>query len=128
MDFANVKKVLPPPGSYEPPSDFDPRRTRNQTISFSPGRNEVKFGYFLGPAEKMKTLPSPNSYLIKTNHYSKKCGKMAVKLPTEIDMASRKKVPGPGTYTLDATSIKNSGSFILSRYRNQLSPKYHSPK
>ena len=73
-------------------------------------------------------MPSPNAYIIKQTHYSRKGGKMAAKLPTEIDMASRKKVPGPGTYTLDATAMKNSGSFILSRYRNQLSPKYHSPK
>ena len=38
VDFANRKKILPPPGSYEPPSDFDPSKKRNQTISFSPGR------------------------------------------------------------------------------------------
>lgn len=53
---------------------------------------------------------------------------MAAKLPTEIDLASKKKTPGPGAYKLDATAMRNSGSFILSRYKNQLSPKYHSPK
>lgn len=127
-DFTNNKKVLPPPGSYQLPSDFTPDRTRYQTVSFSPGRNQIKFGYFLSSAERLKTLPSPNAYNIKQTPYSTKGGKMAAKLPSYIDMAQKNKVPGPGSYQLDATFMKNSGSFILSRYRNQLSPKYLSPK
>lgn len=82
IDFADRYKVLPPPGSYEPPTDFNPKNAKHNTISFSPGRKEVKFGYFLGSAERLKTLPSPNAYVIKQNHYSKKGGRMAAKLPT----------------------------------------------
>lgn len=47
IDFVGKEKS-PPPGAYEPPSDFDSSKmTRYNTISFSLGRNNVKFGSFL---------------------------------------------------------------------------------
>lgn len=64
------------------------------------GRGEVKFGSFLNDSERLKTLPGPNAYKIKENHYSKHGGRMAVKLPSDLDLSAKKKVPGPGTYTL----------------------------
>lgn len=127
IDFADRRKVLPPPGSYEPPTDFNPSKARHNTISFSMGRGEVKFGSFLSGAERMKTLPSPTTYSIKQTHYSQKGGRMAARLPSEIDLLRKKKVPGPGAYGLGITELKSSGSYILTRYRNNLSPKYLSP-
>lgn len=103
INFAEKEKS-PPPGTYEPTSDFDGRMTRYNTISFSLGRNKVKFGSFLGEADQKKKNPSPNAYRIKTNiYYSKQGGRMAARLPTEIYMASKKKTPGPGAYKLDVT-------------------------
>ena len=127
VDFADRKKVIPPPGSYELPTDFNPRNNRHHTISFSQGRDSVKFGYFLNSAQKLKTLPSPQTYSVNLKKFSKRGGRIAAKLPTEIDISLKKKVPGPGTYKLDATEMKSSGSYILSRYRNKMSPKYLSP-
>lgn len=47
----------------------------------------------------MKKYPGPGSYNLK-GVYSKRGGKMAVKLPTEIDLKQKNKNPGPGTYDL----------------------------
>jgi len=97
------KEKSPPPGAYESQSDFG-SLGRHNTISFSLGRNQVKFGYFLGESMKNRANPSPNAYRIKTDtYYSKKCGRMAAKLPTQIDLVANKKTPGPGTYKLDVT-------------------------
>lgn len=75
-----------------------------------------------------KANPSPTAYRIKTNmYYSTKGGRMAAKLPSEIDLVSKKKTPGPGAYKLDVTQMKGSGSYILSQYANNMSPKYLSP-
>lgn len=52
---------------------------------------------------------------------------MAAKLPSEIDVAIKKRTPGPGTYKLDVTEMKASGSYILSNFTNNISPKYLSP-
>ena len=52
---------------------------------------------------------------------------MAAKLPSEIEMIVRKKVPGPGTYELKCTEMRTSGSYFLTKYRNNVSPKYFSP-
>ena len=52
---------------------------------------------------------------------------MAAKLPTEFDLVVKKKTPGPGTYKLNVTEMKGSGSYILSNYTNNISPKYLSP-
>lgn len=68
------------------------------------GREQVKFASFLGQAEKGRNSPSPSAYRIKTEvFYSKRGGKMAAKLPSVIDLATRKKTPGPGSYKLDIT-------------------------
>jgi hypothetical protein len=89
----------------------------------------VKFGSFLGATNGANAVPSPNTYRIKTEYFSdRRGGKMAAKLPTEIDLVSKKKTPGPGTYKLDATSIKSDGIYVLSTYHNFNSPKYLSPK
>ncbi len=34
---------------------------------------------------------------------------MAAKLPTDMDLAMKKKTPGPGEYSLAVTEMKNSG-------------------
>lgn len=58
----------------------------------------------MGEAEMKKANPSPTAYRIKTNmYYSTKGGRMAAKLPSEIDLVSKKKTPGPGAYKLDVT-------------------------
>lgn len=91
------------------------------------GRNKIKFGSFIYDSEQKKFNPSPNTYLIKSTHFSKKGGKMAAKLPSEIDLLIKKKNPGPGTYKLNVTDMKESGSYKISDYKNCLSPKYQSP-
>jgi hypothetical protein len=49
-------------------------------------------------------MPSPTAYRIKNHYlYSRKGGKMAAKLPTELDLVVKKKTPGPGSYKLDVT-------------------------
>lgn len=97
----NLNNISPPPGSYKSVGDLS--SGKKNTISFSPGRNEVKFGYFLLDAERKKTLPSPDRYKIKMTHYSNKYGKMAAKLPSDIELSAKNKNPGPGSYDLDAT-------------------------
>lgn len=119
------KEKSPPPGAYQSSSDFK-KVTRYNTISFHVGRNKAKFGSFMYDSDQKKYDPSPNSYIIKA-HYSRKGGKMAVRLPSQIDLLIKKKNPGPGTYKLDATEMKGSGSYIISDYKNNLSPKYQSP-
>lgn len=78
------KEKSPPPGTYELGSDFDTAKmSRYNTISFSLGRNKVKFGSFLGESDGKKKNPSPNAYRIKTSYYySKQGGRMAAGLPT----------------------------------------------
>lgn len=85
-------------------SDFSGKAHKLNTISFSLGRNKVKFGSFLAQADRLKTMPSPTAYRIKTNYlYSRKGGRMAAKLPTELDLVVKNKTPGPGTYKLGVT-------------------------
>jgi hypothetical protein len=58
----------------------------------------------LGDSERKSKGPSPNAYRIKTEqYYDKRGGRMAAKLPTDIDLISKKKTPGPGSYKLDVT-------------------------
>jgi hypothetical protein len=81
------------------------------------GRNKVKFGSFLGIG--INGVPSPTTYRIKAEYYyDKRGGKMAIRLPTEIDVLTKKVTPGPGTYKLNATEMKGSGSYVLSNYHN----------
>ncbi len=53
---------------------------------------------------------------------------MAAKLPTGLDLVAKKKTPGPGSYKLDVTQMKGTGSYVLSDYKNNISPKYLSPE
>lgn len=59
----------------------------------------MKFGNFLASSEALKRYPGPGEYKVK-GIYSKRGGKMAAKLPTEIDLKVKNKNPGPGTYDL----------------------------
>ena len=89
------------------------------TISFSQGRSDVKFGYFLNEVDNKKFLPSPNAYKNQVEHFSSKYGKMAVRLPTdiEIEIKKRKKSPGPGTYNVSAIEMKNVGNYKVSKFK-----------
>jgi hypothetical protein len=122
------KEKSPPPGTYDPRTEFG-SLSRYNTVSFHLGRNKVKFGNFLAGAErKYNSGPSPNAYRIRTEYFEdRRGGRIAAKLPTEIDLAVRKVTPGPGTYELTATEMKGSGGYILSNYPNHISPKYRNP-
>lgn len=110
------KKVLPPPGAYYSDcNEQNPKRLN--TISFSAGRNEVKFGYFLNEVEKKKSLPSPTNYKNSQNCLNSQYGKIGIKLPTDIDLLGKKKTPGPGTYNLASTELKTSGKYKLSKFK-----------
>lgn len=63
-------------------------------------------------------MPAPNHYKIKLKTMSKRGGVIAEKLPTDIDMLRKKKVPGPGAYKHSSTEMGNSGTYFLSKYIN----------
>jgi hypothetical protein len=93
------KEKSPPPGTYEYSSEFR-KLSRYNTISFHIGRNMAKFGSFY----RSESGPSPNAYRIKTEYFNdRRTTTMAPKLPTEIDLISHNKTPGPGNYELDIT-------------------------
>ena len=79
----NLKTSSPPPGTYQSVGDLGNSKRLN-TISFSPGRDKVKFSGFLSELGRKKNMPSPNHYKPKDACYSSKYGKMAARLPTEI--------------------------------------------
>jgi hypothetical protein len=117
------KEKSPPPGTYECKSEF-PKLSRYNTISMHIGRNMVKFGSLY----QSECGPSPNAYRIRTEYFNeRKTITIAPKLPTEFDLISQNKTPGPGNYELDATEMKGSGSYILSNYQNHISPTYLNP-
>lgn len=121
-----IKQSSPPPGSYKSFSDFSQDKKPN-TVSFGSGREEVKFGSFLLDSERKKSIPPPNSYNI-SNSRSSKYGRMAIRLPTEIEILSKRKSPGPGTYNVESTEIGNSkGSYALAKFKNSIAPTFHSP-
>ena len=70
-------------------------------------------------------MPAPNLYKIKFSTMSKKGGRIATKLPTEFEMAQKKNVPGPGAYKHEGNDMRNSGTFFLSKYVNNRSPRMH---
>lgn len=45
---------------------------------------------------------------------------MAAKLPTFIDLETKKQNPGPGSYSNRITDLRNSGSYILSNFKYTL--------
>ena len=71
-------------------------------------------------------MPAPNHYKLKLMTMNKRGGRIGEKLPSDIDILKKKKVPGPGTYQIDSIDMKNSGSFFLSKYVNNRSPRMHT--
>ncbi len=48
------------------------------------------------------------------------------RLPTDLDMITKKKTPGPGSYNPKGINLSESGSYILSKMRNAGSPRLYS--
>ena len=71
----------------------------------------------MNEVDNKKFLPSPNAYKNQVDHYSSKYGKMAARLPTDIDIKKRNKNPGPGTYNIEAIEMKNAGNYKLSKFK-----------
>lgn len=123
-DLAN-KSSSPPPGAYEAKSSF--HSNGSNSIAFGKSRNDVKFQNFLSTIEKLKKIPAPNAYKNPDSTLSNRGGRIAARLPTDIDYITKKKTPGPGAYEPKHLDLHDNGSFFLSKFKNKPSPRYHNP-
>lgn len=70
-------------------------------------------------------MPSPDKYTIQLP-FSKVSGKIFSRLPTDLDLITKKKTPGPGAYDPRGVNVADSGSYILSKMKNSGSPRLYS--
>lgn len=109
------KSQSPPPGSYQLPSEFQ-KTEYNNTTTIAPGRDEVTFGSFLVDALKRnKFVPSPDRYDVPAVK-NRRGGGIGHRIHTDFEHKYKRSIPGPGSYDLKATEIKN-GHYFLSTFK-----------
>lgn len=113
-----VNKVTgPPPGSYEPLSQFASRTPTNKGFSFGISRDAYSKVYNEKDKKPDKAVPGPGTY-----QTDERCGKEGLRYTLKPRISSNllkytTSMPGPGTY--DSTpALDLKGTYYNSKFRN----------
>jgi len=121
---SRIRNDIPPPGTYNPPSEFENKR-KGSMFSFGINWGAYSKVYVEGKPNPDLTLPGPGTYKVIPDNFAYQAQKITLKARLKDNSYTLDiDIPGPGTYDMPTTFTK-TGKQMNSKFHSSLAASFH---
>jgi len=121
---SGIRNDIPPPGAYNPPSDFENKK-KGSMFSFGINWGAYSKVYVEGKPNPDLTLPGPGTYKVIPDNFAYQAQKITLKARLKDNSFTLDTdIPGPGAYDLPTTFTK-TGKQMNSKFHSSLAASFH---